>query len=142
MSADNRLAPTECCGDGPDDYCVDCPENPNPHLTALKARVAEVIQAHHRADQHHCGSPDCVGDARYSCWTYSLARSISDTLPTLTVPQPRTTPDLLATLEARYDALQDRIAHKERKRKYFKALLLTHRADELAEAIAIVRGVK
>ena len=48
--------------------------------------------------------------------------------------------EFLATLEARYDALQDRITRHERKGKRFKALLLTHRADELAEAIAIVRG--
>lgn len=50
-----------------------------------------------------------------------------------------TDPTTLATLEARYDALQERIAHKERKRKYFKALLLTHRADEVSKLIDIVR---
>lgn len=47
---------------------------------SIRQRIARVIQAHPRAEKHHCGSPDCVGEPRYACWSYSLAEVIVEAL--------------------------------------------------------------
>ena len=93
------------------------------------------MSADNRASCGECGFTPSTHTHAEDCSYHPKRQRARPVIPTAH-------PDLLATLEARYDALQDRIARYRRKGKPTKELLAIHRADELAEAIAIVRGVK